>query len=62
MQALGNLVDAKLLLVVKGFGDDGRALGFCPEPPLAAADPAPGLRRGQPGVGALANQLALKLS
>nr|GFB72010.1 hypothetical protein [Tanacetum cinerariifolium] len=44
------------------LGDDGCALGLLGEAPLAAADPPPGARRGQPGIRALANQLALKLT
>ena len=61
VQALRNLVGAELLFEVEGFGDDSRALGLLREAPLAAADLPPGAGRGQPGVGALANQLALKL-
>jgi hypothetical protein len=53
-QALGNLVDAELLLAVERLGHNCRALGFVREAP-AAADPAPRPGRGQPGVGALAN-------
>ena len=61
VQALGNLIDAELLLAVKGFGDDGRALGLFRKAPLAAAHPAPRPRRSQPGVGALADQFPLEL-
>lgn len=61
VQALGNLVDAERLLAVERFGHDGRALSFFAEAPPAAAHSASGTGRGQPGVGALANELALEL-
>lgn len=61
VQALGNLVDAERLLAVEGLGYDGRALGFFAEAPPAAAHPAPGAGRGQPGMGALADEFALEL-
>ena len=54
MPALGNLFDAELLFAVESFGDDGRASGFYQRPLLAAT-------RSQPGMGALATQLVLKL-